>query len=278
MVIRELLNETAKKLNGLDNYMFETHLIVRTILKMSPMDLVLSHKKEVENSLIKAVRSAAERRINGEPLQYILGTQEFMGIEFKVAKDVLIPRADTETLVETVLSYLGKNGACILDIGSGSGCVGLSIAYHNERVYLRGVDISDAALTLSKENAQSLGLTERAAFSKADILTENLSGKYDIIVSNPPYIRSDVIPTLMQEVQCFEPHLALDGGEDGLIFYRTIIAKAPKLLNEKGLLAFEIGYDQGEDVSALMREAFDDIKVIKDLAGNDRVVTGIVKC
>ncbi|MBS7298512.1 MAG: peptide chain release factor N(5)-glutamine methyltransferase [Eubacteriales bacterium] len=278
MVIRELLNETAKKLNGIDNYMFETHLIVRTILKMSPMDLVLSHKKEVENSLVKAVRSAAERRINGEPLQYILGTQEFMGIEFKVAENVLIPRADTETLVETVLSYLGKKGACILDIGSGSGCVGLSIAYHNERVYLRGVDISDAALTLSKENAQGLGLTERAAFSKADILTENLSGKYDIIVSNPPYIRSDVIPTLMQEVQCFEPHLALDGGEDGLIFYRTIIAKAPKLLNEKGLLAFEIGFDQGEDVSALMREAFDDIKVIKDLAGNDRVVTGIVKC
>lgn len=278
MVIRELLTETARAMASIENHMFETHLIVRSVLRMSPMDLVLSHTKEVEADKIETVRAAVKRRINGEPLQYILGTQEFMGIEFDVAKDVLIPRADTETLVETVLKHLNKNGATLLDIGCGSGCVGLSIAYLNSRVCLRGVDISDSALALSKRNAKKLGLSERAEFVKADILSDSLPGKYDVIVSNPPYIRTDVIPTLMREVQFYEPHLALDGGGDGLKFYRTIIEKAPRLLNEKGLLAFEIGFDQGEEVSKLMNKSFDNVKVIKDLAGNDRVVSGILKC
>lgn len=278
MVIRELLTETVKALNGIDNYMFEAHLIVRTVLGMSPMDLVLSHQKEVEEDKLEVISDYVKRRISGEPLQYILGTQEFMGIEFEVAKEVLIPRADTETLVEAVLRHLAKNGASVLDIGSGSGCVGLSVAYHNKRVLLRGIDVSDYALELSKRNAKRLGLADRTDFVRADILTDNLSGKYDVIVSNPPYIRTDVIPTLMDEVQFFEPHLALDGGEDGLKFYSVITEKATKLLNEKGLLAFEIGYDQGVAVSALMSEKFDSVQVIKDLAGNDRVVTGILKC
>lgn len=278
MVIRELLTKTAKALNGIDNYMFEAHLIVRTVLGLSPMDLVLSHQKEVEEDKLEVISDYVKRRISGEPLQYILGTQEFMGIEFEVAKEVLIPRADTETLVEAVLTHLAKNGASVLDIGSGSGCVGLSVAYHNKRVLLRGIDVSDYALELSKRNAKRLGLDDRTDFVRADILTDNLAGKYDVIVSNPPYIRTDVIPTLMDEVQFFEPHLALDGGEDGLKFYRVITEKATKLLNEKGLLAFEIGYDQGMAVSAMMSEKFDSVQVIKDLAGNDRVVTGILKC
>lgn len=278
MVIRELLTKTAKALNGIDNYMFEAHLIVRTVLGMSPMDLVLSHQKEVEEDKLEVISDYVKRRISGEPLQYILGTQEFMGIEFEVAKEVLIPRADTETLVEAVLTHLAKKGASVLDIGSGSGCVGLSVAYHNKRVLLRGIDVSDYALALSKRNAKRLGLADRTDFVRADILTDNLAGKYDVIVSNPPYIRTDVIPTLMDEVQFFEPHLALDGGEDGLKFYRVITEKATKLLNEKGLLAFEIGYDQGVAVSAMMSEKFDSVQVIKDLAGNDRVVTGILKC
>ncbi len=278
MVIRELLKETAKALEGMDNHMFEAHLLVRSILKMSPMDLVLSHTKEVQESDIESVRLAVIRRKNGEPLQYILGTQEFMGTEFDVEREVLIPRADTETLVETVLRHLGKKGASVLDIGCGTGCVGLSIAYHNKRVYSRGVDISDAALALSRRNAEKLNLTDRADFVKADILSEHLSGKYDVIVSNPPYIRSSVIPTLMREVQFYEPHLALDGGDDGLKFYRRIISEAKTLLNENGLLAFEIGFDQGEEVSSLMSESFADVRVIKDLCNNDRVAVGILKC
>ncbi|MEE0944225.1 MAG: peptide chain release factor N(5)-glutamine methyltransferase [Clostridia bacterium] len=278
MVIRELLTETARALKNIENHMFEAHLIVRTVLDMSPMDLVLAHTKEVDTDKVKLVRNAVKQRINGEPLQYILGTQEFMGIEFEVSREVLIPRADTETLVETVLTHLAKNGANILDIGCGSGCVGLSVAYHNKRVCVRGVDISDFALELSKKNAKKLGLDDRAEFVKADILSDCLPGKYDVIVSNPPYIRTDVIPTLMGEVQFYEPHLALDGGEDGLRFYRTIIEKAPRLLNENGFLAFEIGYDQGDAVSKLMSAGFDNVQVIKDLAGNDRVVAGVLKC
>lgn len=278
MVIRELLTETAKTLENKENHMFEAHLILRSILKMSPMDLVLSHKKEVDADTAEAVRAAAKRRADGEPLQYILGTQEFMGIEFYVEKDVLIPRADTETLVETVLGHLAKRGASVLDIGCGTGCVGLSVAYLNERVYLRGVDISASALKLSRKNAEKLGLEQRAEFVAADILSEHLPGKYDVIVSNPPYIRSDVIPTLMGEVQFYEPHLALDGGADGLKFYRRIVSESKTLLNDNGMLAFEIGYDQGEEVSELMGESFDGVKVIKDLAGNDRVVIGTLKC
>lgn len=278
MVIRELLTETAKTLENIENHMFEAHLILRSILKMSPMDLVLSHKKEVDADKAKAVRAAAKRRADGEPLQYILGTQEFMGIEFYVEKDVLIPRADTETLVETVLTHLAKKGASILDIGCGTGCVGLSIAHLNERVYLRGVDISASALALSRKNAEKLGLEQRAEFVAADILSEHLPGKYDVIVSNPPYIRTDVIPTLMDDVRLHEPHLALDGGADGLKFYRRIVSEAKTLLNENGFLAFEIGFDQGEAVSELMSESFADIKVIKDLAGNNRVVVGVLKC
>ncbi len=277
MVIREILKETSKALSHIDNYMFETHLLVRTVLKMSPMDLVLSHKKEVSVNDIDLIRSYTKRRLSGEPLQYILGTWEFMGLELYVEKDVLIPRSDTETLVETVLRHLKSGGATVLDIGCGSGAVGLSLAYLNKRVYLRGVDISDSALDLSKKNAKKLNLEERAVFEKSDILADIPKGKYDVIVSNPPYIRTDVIPTLMTDVKDFEPYLALDGGEDGLIFYRRIIGIAPKILNKGGLLAFEIGFDQGEEVSALMEKNFTDISVIKDLSGNDRVVSGILK-
>ncbi len=274
MVIRELLTETSTALSGIDNYMFEAHLMVRTVFALTPMDLVLSHKKEADPLKVEVVREYVRRRINGEPIQYILGTQEFMGIEFEVSKNVLIPRADTETLVEVVLQNLGKNGASVLDLCCGSGCVGLALACHNKRVYLRGVDISPDAVALSARNAEKIGVADRARFELKDVMSEHLSGKYDVIVSNPPYIRTEVIPTLMREVQEFEPHLALDGGEDGLMFYRRITAEAEQLLNKGGILAFEIGYDQGESVSAIMENSFSDVAVVKDLCGNDRVVWG----
>ena len=200
-----------------------------------------------------------------------------MGLELYVKKDVLIPRSDTETLVETALRHLKSGGATVLDIGCGSGAVGLATAKLNERVYLRGVDISDSALELSKKNAEKLCLTDRAVFQKLDILSDSPKGKYDVIVSNPPYIRSDIIPTLMTDVKDFEPTLALDGGEDGLVFYRRIVELSPKILNKGGLLAFEIGFDQGEDVSSLMQKDFENVLITKDLSGNDRVVSGILK-
>ncbi len=274
MVIRELLTETCSSLKGIDNHIFEAHLLLRSVLKLSPMDMVLLHNKEVNAKSIKTVRCFAKRRLGGEPIQYILGTQEFMGIEFLISKNVLIPRSDTETLVEVVLQSIGKSGASVLDLCSGSGCVGLGIAYHNKRIYLTGVDISPDAVELSRKNAEKLGVAERSRFELKDILTEHLFGRYDVITANPPYIRSDVIPTLMREVKDFEPHLALDGGADGLLFYRRITSEAKKLLVTGGLLAFEIGYDQAESVSSLMKESFYDVTVTKDLSGNDRVVSG----
>lgn len=277
MVIRELLNETASLLAHGENYLYEAHLIVRTILGLSPMELVLSHQKDVSPEDARLVKSYAERRKNGEPLQYILGTEEFMGIEFFVERGVLIPRQDTETLVEEALRHLASKGAAVLDIGCGSGCVGLSILYHNPNTLLRGLDLSDAALALSKRNAEKLGLAERSDFVRADILTDRISGRYDLVVSNPPYIRSNVIPTLMTDVRDFEPHLALDGGSGGLCFYRAITDKATSFLRDGGMLAFEIGYDQGDEVASLMSENFDNVRIIKDLCGNDRVVSGILK-
>ena len=275
MVIRELLEEASYNLGSIENHVFEAHLILRTVLKLSPIDLVLSYKKEVDDNEIRRVREMVLRRLGGEPLQYILGTQEFMGLEFFVDKNVLIPRADTETLVEAILSHLGKNGASVLDIGCGSGCVGLSAAHFNQRIYLRGVDISEGALAVAQKNAKDLGLFDRAAFNRVDILTEQVMGKYDVVVSNPPYIRTADVGALMREVRDFEPRSALDGGEDGLIFYRRIVEIAPRLLNENGFLAFEVGYDQAREVAALMRHDFINIEIIKDLCGVERVVTGV---
>ncbi len=274
MVIRDLLRETSYNLSSIENHLFETHLIVRSVLGLSPIDLVLAHDKPVTEKQINEVRSMVLRRLRGEPLQYIMGTQEFMGLEFKVNKDVLVPRADTETLVETVLEYLGGRGASVLDIGCGSGCIGLSIAHCNKRVYLRGVDISEGAVLTSQENAKNLDLFDRTAFICADIMKEHICGKYDVIVSNPPYIKTEQIECLQREVRDYEPKLALDGGIDGLDFYIHIIEIAPKLLNEGGLLAFEVGEGQAQEVSRLMRKDFKNITVKKDLCGIERVVTG----
>ena len=223
------------------------------------------------------LRGYVTRRGAGEPLQYILGVQEFMSLEFIVNPNVLIPRQDTETLVEYVLEKTKNKGFVLLDIGTGTGCIPLSIAHCNSRAFVRGIDVSDAAVALAKENSERLGLTKRADFEKTDILTDIPRGKYDVITSNPPYIESSVIETLQTEVKDYEPKLALDGGTDGLVFYRRICNIAPDILADGGLLAFEIGYNQGAAVAKLMEKDFSDIRIIKDLCGNDRVAAGMLK-
>ena len=279
MVIRELLKQTTEKLRnaGNDNPVFEAHLLVRHITGLSATDLVLSHNTEATTDCIDALDRLILRRIGGEPLQYILGVQEFMSLDFKVIPSVLIPRADTETLVEYVLEKKKSKSFSLLDIGTGTGCIPLSIAFYNKKAFVRGLDINENAVELSKENAEKLKLSERADFELCDILKSCPNGKYDVITSNPPYIESDVIETLQTEVKDFEPHLALDGGPDGLVFYRRICDIAPSILSKDGLLVFEIGYNQGKAVSDLMKNDFKDIEVIKDLCGNDRVVAGILK-
>lgn len=274
MVIRALLNESVEKLklNNIENAIFDANLILRSALNMKPIDLVLSYNKNIDNDKIKQVRDMIEKRCANEPLQYILGTQEFMGLEFNVNNKVLVPRADTEALTEAILEL--NCGMNVLDICTGSGCIAISIAHYNKNAFVLGVDISDDALLTASENAEKLSLSERVRFEKCDIMKDIPSGTYDIIVSNPPYIKSGDIEKLQNEVKLYEPHIALDGGEDGLNFYRRIIKIAPMLLKENGKIYFEVGYDQSEQVLGLMKENFKACGIKKDLCGVNRVVYG----
>lgn len=214
-----------------------------------------------------------ERRSLHIPLQHITHEQEFMGFEFYVDENVLVPRQDTEVLVEEVLK-IAKPQSKILDMCTGSGCIAISIKKLTESSSVCASDISEKAIQIARRNADN---------NKADIkiihsdLFENINDKYDIIVSNPPYIPTKIIDTLSKEVKNHDPFMALDGKEDGLFFYRNIIKQSRNYLNNKGYLCFEIGFDQGKDVSQIMKEnLFENIEIIKDLAGLDRVVIGSI--
>jgi len=215
--------------------------------------------------------SVLKERASRVPLQYIIGYQEFMGLKFSVNSNVLIPRQDTETLVEEALKDI-KGDMKFLDLCTGSGCIAISMKKMCPTLKAYASDMSKVALLVAKENARNL---------EADIelirsdLFENIEGKFDAIVSNPPYIPSDEIPKLQPEVSEFEPISALDGMEDGLYFYRKIVKESVNYLEYNGLLIVEIGFDQGESVPELFKNAgFVDIEVVKDLSGNDRVVKG----
>lgn len=279
MVISELLSTVSQKLKtyGIENYHFEASNILGFVLNMTASELILSKKKEIsENDTAKAL-NYLERRLSGEPLQYILGTQEFMSLPFFVSPDVLIPRQDTETLVEFILSEKDDFDYSVLDIGTGSGCIPISLAHFKRTFRCTGIDISEKALELAKKNADANNVSERVQFEALDILEKLPNDRYDVVISNPPYIKSADLKTLQDEVRLFEPHLALDGGKDGLDYYRRICKIAPHILKKGGLLAFEIGFDQATTVSALMEKDFKEIRVIKDLCKNDRVVAGYIK-
>jgi release factor glutamine methyltransferase len=218
----------------------------------------------------EAVRylSYVEERARHIPLQHLTGTQEFMGLEFDVSKDVLIPRQDTEGLVEEILKVC--KGKSVLDMCTGSGCIIISLEKLGGLASAYGVDISEQALTIAKGNAAKLDA--KVVFVQSNLF-QQVSESFDIIVSNPPYIRTSVIEELMPEVKDHEPHLALDGSEDGLEFYRSIAVDAKAHLKEKGYLFFEIGYDQGNEVRHILQEeGYAEIVIKKDLSGLDRIV------
>lgn len=215
-----------------------------------------------------------EQRKEHMPLQYILGTQEFMGYTFKVTPDVLIPRADTETVLEEVLLKVPQTlkNLKILDLCTGSGCIAISLALILKPEVCIGTDISEKALKIAKANGENLA--PMVEFIQSDLF-ENVTGTYDLIISNPPYITTEECKKLMPEVKDHEPMLALDGKEDGLYFYKKIIQEAKNYLTPDGMLAFEIGYDQGEAVKNLMEaQGFACVEIKKDLAGLDRLVFG----
>ena len=249
----------------------DARLLLEEVCGTDRNDLLVHGDREIAPEQSERYLDFIHRRQKHEPLQQITGYQEFMGLRFKVTPDVLIPRQDTEILVEEVMRYL-HDGMHILDMCTGSGCILLSLLKYSNDCEGTGCDISEPALKVAEENAKELSLN--ASFVQSNLF-ENISGKYEFIVSNPPYIPTGVIPTLMEEVRDHEPVSALDGREDGLYFYREIVEKAGEYLYPGGMLFFEIGYDQAEKVSSLMQEAgYQEVTVCKDLAGLDRVVYG----
>ncbi len=244
-------------------------LLMEMVCKIDKTFYYVHMDEEIPTDEMKEYESVLKKRAERVPLQYITGEQEFMGLTFYVNSNVLIPRQDTETLVEEALN-LAKPGMRILDMCTGSGCIIISILKNRSDIKGVGCDISKQALIVAKENAKLNNVS--VAFEYSDLF-ENIEGKFDMIVSNPPYIRSAEIPSLMPEVAQFEPLKALDGSEDGLEFYRRIIKESKNYLNADGYIIFEIGNDQGEEVSDMLTYAgYNNVRVIKDLAHNDRVV------
>lgn len=236
----------------------------------------LSQIQEFTQSELLKIQNFISLRLKHIPLAYIFGKTNFYGFELKVTRDVLIPRLDTEVLIEKLiediknLTFLPK----VLDLCTGSGAIAIVLNKETDADIVAS-DISEKALKIAKENADNN--SAKINFIKSDLFENLTNEKFDIIVSNPPYIESEEIKKLSSEVKDNEPLIALDGGKDGLDFYRRIISDAPKFLNKNGKLYFEIGYNQAESVSKLMSENFKNIEVIKDYENNDRVVVGELK-
>lgn len=250
---------------------YDARLLLEKVCGTDRNTLILHPDREITEKEQQDYEAFLTRRAGREPLQHILGDTEFMGLSFLVDERVLCPRQDTEVLVEEVLRHL-MDGSRILDICTGSGCILLSLLHFSNDCEGVGVDLSEDALEVAKANAERLGID--VTFLHSD-LCEKVEGQFDMVVSNPPYIASDVIPGLMPEVRDHEPMMALDGGVSGLDFYERIIPQAREHLRPGGMLFFEIGADQGEAVKALMEaQKFAEVEVIKDYAGLDRVVKG----
>lgn len=256
---------------GIQEAALDARLLLEEVCGTDRNTLLVHGDRAVTEEEETQFRIFIERRSTHEPLQQITGWQEFMGLRFSVTEDVLVPRQDTETLVEEVMRYL-RDGMEILDVCTGSGCILLSLLRYSNGCRGVGCDISEKALAVAAQNAKELGIS--AQFIQSDLF-ESIEGRFEYIVSNPPYIRKDMIPTLMEEVRDHEPLIALDGGENGLDFYRKITREATEHLYSGGMLFFEIGYDQGEAVKLLMEEeGYEEVTVSQDLAGLDRVVYG----
>ena len=261
---------------GIEEAALDARLLLEHICGTDRNTLLVHGDRTVSPEEEKQYLDAVERRSRRIPLQQITGQQEFMGLPFRVNSNVLIPRQDTEVLVEEVLKHT-HDGMQILDMCTGSGCILISILHYSNDCEGLGVDVSSPALEVAEENAERLlsGRTGVSARFLQSDLCEAVDGKYDILVSNPPYIRSTVVDTLMPEVRDYEPRIALDGEEDGLAFYRRILSDCRKNLKKGGMLFFEIGYDQAEDVKGMMEQSgFLEVTVKKDFGGLDRVVFG----
>ena len=274
---------------GIDNPRLDSEVLLAHLLRLDRVGLYLNFDRPLSRDELSSFREIVKRRGSREPLQYITGHQEFWSLDFKVTPDVLIPRPDTEILVEEALKAVRRETLdvrrqnqlpfTILDLCTGSGCIAISLAHELKDAVVYAVDTSEAALSIARENAEKNVVQDRVIFLQGDLyeaLTSYVSRltSYDIIVSNPPYIKNIDIPNIQPEVRDYEPRMAVDGGTEGLGFYKRIVADAPNHLSPHGWLMVEVGEGQADAVSKMMADtgAFESISTVKDLAGIERVV------
>ena len=276
MTIKEAINQAVIMLKNenIEAPKNKARMLLEATLKKSKEYLIIYDNKEITSQERELYIKNVKRHISGEPIQYITGKQEFMKLNFLVTKDVLIPRQDTEILVEEVINIAKKiENPIILDLCTGSGAIAVSLAKYVNNVKIFATDISPKALEIAKKNAEFNGVKNNIDFIESDLFNKIKNLKFDIIVSNPPYIETDEIKKLTKDVQN-EPIQALDGGKDGLTFYRKIAEDAPEFLNIHGFLCFEIGYNQKQKVKQILekQKRYINIYCKKDLCENDRVV------
>ena len=284
MKYAELVKQGQVKLfkAGIGDAGVDAWILLENICNISRTDYFVKMHDEVPDEYVSSYLAAIDKRLTHYPLQYILGEWHFMGLRFKVNENVLIPRQDTEILVVKILNMIqeefkNQDNIKILDMCTGSGCIGISLAKLCNKVEVTAVDLSKEAIVVARENAR-MNDVKNIHFIESDLFKAfnmyNDQEPFDIIVSNPPYICSKEIESLMAEVKNFEPRMALDGDEDGLVFYKRIVDECNPYIKKGGYLAFEIGWNQAEDVKELMRTRYDNLEVVQDLACLDRVVVG----
>lgn len=278
--ILELINYGTIELKESDTPRLDAELILSKVLEKDKLYLLMNKQETVSEIYVKEYYSLINLRKEKMPVKYILGKCEFYGIDLYIEQGVLIPRGDTEILVEEVLKLIDtKKEIHLCDLCSGSGAIGIAIAKNSNNVFVDEIDYYDKPEKITKINIQKNNLSDKVKFIKSDLLNEVIDKTtYDIIVSNPPYIKKQDIDELMSDVKDYEPITALDGGNDGLYFYKKIISQSKKVLKSNGILAFEIGYNQANDIRKILEiNGYKNIKVVKDLAGLDRVVIAFLQ-
>ncbi|MDC1122251.1 peptide chain release factor N(5)-glutamine methyltransferase [Nitrospinaceae bacterium] len=274
--INSFLNWSQSQLAeaGVNSPRLDSEIILAHTLNLSRTDLWTQDKRVLSESEKKIAKKNVERRFNREPVSLIVGHQEFWSLNFVVDGNVLTPRPETELIIETALNCISSHTTRILDLGTGSGAIAVTMAKEVPECKVSAIDIDPNALSIAKENAVRHGVADRIEFVCANLIKSAWSGYFSIILSNPPYIKSADIKKIMPEVLNYEPEKALDGGITGLAFYRAIIPMAIDRLEENGFLILEIGHDQADEVTALLNNfsCYQNIKVIQDYSGYDRVV------
>jgi len=275
MNIKNLLNKSSKKLDFLSNKLakLDSEILLSKVISKDRKYLILNPEKKINEENFKLFNNLIERRKKGEPIAYIIKKKEFWKHDFYIDKNVLIPRPDTELIVEEVLKlYNPKHKLSLLDIGTGSGCILISILRERKNFFGVGIDISKKALNVARFNAKIHHLENRTKFYKSDV-DKFLLGKYDLIISNPPYIKKHDLKYLERDVVGYEPKLALDGGQDGYSKITKVISRASILLKKNGKFILEIGFDQKNKVINILKSnKFYINKALKDYAKNDRCI------